>query len=204
MTTSKLRRSKKSKNITYEQCSIPYLLLRLRYKIKVVIVAFIKRAGLTRGDYMVCTATELSDYLVDKAKSENIELTPLKLQKILYYVQGWYLAFKDTPVFDEDVLAWKYGPVVKEVYNKFSPYGAQNIAISDYKPETSCEFNTDDKDIINAIWDKYKSFKPTELVTMTHLSKPWKQVFYDPNNEIIYTDLMRDYFKQYATPARNS
>lgn len=147
---------------------------------------------------MVCSATDLSDYLVGKAKAENIELTPLKLQKILYYIQGWYLGFKDKPVFDEDILAWKYGPVVREVYDKFAPFGAQNIATSTYQPQTDCTFSQDDSDLINAVWDKYKGYKPTELVAMTHLSKPWKQVFNDPNNDIIYTDLMRDYFKQYV------
>ena len=174
------------------------------HKLKLVIVALLSQAGLTEGDAMLCTATELSDYLVQKAKSEHVELTPLKLQKILYYIQGWYLAFKDKPVFDEDILAWKYGPVVSDVYYQFSYLGATDIATSDYVPDSPCTLEGSDKTLIDAIWDKYKQYSPTELVTMTHLSRPWKEVHSDPNNEIIYTDLMRDYFKQYIPDARDT
>lgn len=164
-----------------------------------VTLALKNKTRLTGGNIMVLTASELADYVVGKARSDNIQdLSPLKLQKILYYVQGWHLAFTDKPVFDENILAWRYGPVVKEIYVKFSTFGATNIAAGAYTPDPIPELDKEETQLIDAIWDKYKNRSPAELVTMTHQSKPWKEVFYHQNNDIIYTDLMRDYFKQYV------
>lgn len=50
---------------------------------------------------------------------ESLEITPLALQKILYFIQGIYLALYDVPLFDEDCYAWVHGPVYNSVYNLF-------------------------------------------------------------------------------------
>lgn len=42
---------------------------------------------------------------------DNLEfISNLKLQKLLYYEQGYHLAIFDTPLFDADIEAWMYGP----------------------------------------------------------------------------------------------
>lgn len=58
-------------------------------------------------------------------------ITNLKLQKLLYYQQGYHLAAFDTPLFDESVEAWIYGPVVPVVYDYFQPYGATSLPVCD-------------------------------------------------------------------------
>ena len=50
-------------------------------------------------------------------------ISNLKMQKLLYYAQGHFLATYKKPLFDDKIEAWKYGPVVKEVYDKFKIYG---------------------------------------------------------------------------------
>ena len=49
-------------------------------------------------------------------------MSNLKLQKMLYYEQGFHLAKFNTPLFDEEIEAWMYGPVVPAVYNHFHPH----------------------------------------------------------------------------------
>eukprot|EP00826_Nyctotherus_ovalis_P042107 TRINITY_DN4299_c0_g1_i16.p2 TRINITY_DN4299_c0_g1~~TRINITY_DN4299_c0_g1_i16.p2 ORF type:complete len:120 (+),score=6.22 TRINITY_DN4299_c0_g1_i16:161-520(+) len=55
------------------------------------------------------------------------EITNLKMQKLLYYAQGTYLALKDEKLFDEDLVAWTHGPVVKEIYYDFCQYKSGGI-----------------------------------------------------------------------------
>lgn len=50
---------------------------------------------------------------------EGNNLSKLKLQKLLYYAQGYYLALYNEALFDEEIRAWEHGPVVKEVYDHF-------------------------------------------------------------------------------------
>ena len=50
------------------------------------------------------------------------DITPLALQKALYYVQGLYYAFMGSYLFVEDCEAWVHGPVYREIYNRYSGY----------------------------------------------------------------------------------
>ena len=77
------------------------------------------------------SATDLSNYIVLEAYRRGRPITQLKLQKILYYIQGKHLALYRKPLFPEDIEAWAYGPVVREVYIKYVSYGALPL-----KPDT--------------------------------------------------------------------
>ena len=59
--------------------------------------------------------------IVDRESGSSI--TPLKLQKILYYAQGYYLAKENRPLFKEDFEAWAHGPANPGIYDKYKDYG---------------------------------------------------------------------------------
>lgn len=54
-------------------------------------------------------------------------ITNLKLQKLLYYIQGEYMAKMNTPLFNDDFLAWEHGPIIREVYDKYKQNGSYGI-----------------------------------------------------------------------------
>ena len=60
-------------------------------------------------------------------------ISNLKMQKLLYYAQGHFSALYDEPLFEERIEAWRYGPVVKNVYDRFAKY--TNLAI-DFRHST--------------------------------------------------------------------
>lgn len=70
---------------------------------------------------MTYKASDIAKKLIFKAQNDEPnggeKLTNLKLQKLLYYQQGFHLAVFGIPLFNEDVEAWMYGPVVPDVYN---------------------------------------------------------------------------------------
>ena len=116
-------------------------------------------------------------------------ISNLKLQKLLYYAQGFSLAISNEPVFRENILAWEHGPVVPEVYREFRGFGAGAIAIPD---ELDIEGLTDDqKGILNEVYEVYGQFSAWKLANMTHEEPTWAGV---ARNEVISHDSMKQYF----------
>lgn len=64
------------------------------------------------------SALDVAKYLLRYQDEQNPEITNQKLQKLLYYAQGLSLAIYGKPIFNENILAWSYGPVVRSVYDE--------------------------------------------------------------------------------------
>lgn len=62
---------------------------------------------------MAYSAVAVANAFIEKAlKGELKELTPMKLQKLLFYTQSWHLKLRGgTPLFDDLFARWKFGPV---------------------------------------------------------------------------------------------
>lgn len=77
---------------------------------------------------MVLKALDVAKYVLSLTdeKSGNT-ISNLGLQKLLYYVQGYYIACFNKPLFEENILAWDHGPVVKEVYEEYKKYKYNSI-----------------------------------------------------------------------------
>lgn len=119
-------------------------------------------------------------------------VTNLKLQKLLYYAQGFSLAIYDKPLFKEDVLAWEHGPVVREVYDAYKENSATPIA-----PKTCPSTLTKaEKELIDNVWNVYGQFSAWKLRDMTHNESPWQNT--NRNNKISNTKL-KSYFKTLVT-----
>ena len=74
------------------------------------------------------TARDVADYLIASVDAESGDnISNLKLQKLLYYAQGFSLALNGEPLFDEPLVAWAHGPVVTDLYHAFKQYGSGAI-----------------------------------------------------------------------------
>ena len=98
-------------------------------------------------------------------------ITNLKLQKLLYYSQGFYLAMNDgKPFFNDSIVAWEHGPVVCDVYHEYKKFGSQLIN----RPETKSSLSADEQRYIKRIWKVFGQFSAWKLRDMTHQENPWK------------------------------
>ncbi len=117
-------------------------------------------------------------------------ISNMKLQKLLYYTQGFSLVVFGKPLFDEDIRAWAYGPVVECVYQNYKGHGSEAI-YPDEKFDTSF-LTSEEQDLLVSVYEVYGQFSALKLMNMTHDESPWKNT---PRNEIITHDLMVAFFK---------
>lgn len=109
-----------------------------------------------------------------KSFEENINVTPMKLQKLLYFVYKDYLQRTGNQLFTERFETWQYGPVLSSVYTEFCSFRAGRITKLAKNADGSAIFISDDgaPDImhsINAVWNKYKGMNGIQLSNITHL-----------------------------------
>lgn len=144
-----------------------------------------------------CTAMQAAEELIRLADIDSVSggdlMTNLKLQKLLYYEQGFHLATFGKPLFPEPVEAWIYGPAVPPVYEKYRPFG-QNALPS---PENGKEFPLKDAELqlFNEVYETYKDYSAIGLMKMTHEESPWKKAAVHNRGAIISTDEMKNFFK---------
>lgn len=98
-------------------------------------------------------------------------LSNLKLQKLLYYAQGLHLSLYHKPLFQEDILAWQYGPVVPEVYREYRDYRG---AIPVPENFSNDYLQKEEFDLIQEVYQVFGQFSAFKLVEMTHNEPPWK------------------------------
>lgn len=103
------------------------------------------------------------------------DITPLALQKILYYAQAFYYALFGTELFSDSCQAWAHGPVFPEVYHKYKIYGFNPIeaSITDLEEETS-ELTNREVQFLDAIISAFSYYSGGTLEKMTHSEFPWQ------------------------------
>ena len=119
---------------------------------------------------MIYSALNIAKYVVTFCFKRGNPISNLQLQKILYYIQGYSLALRDEEAFDEEIVAWQYGPVIKAVYDFFSIYAAMPI-------ENSFRIEIEDQEfekMIRVIALDKMNIPVWKLVEQTHNEAPWK------------------------------
>jgi len=113
----------------------------------------------------------ISEYFLNKIDPEAGEsITPLKLQKLVYYAQAWSLSFNKS-LFEEDFQAWVHGPVIPSLYVHFKEYGSSNIP-KVYSFDSSV-FDQEEINILDLVWSVYGKYDAKYLERLTHTEKPW-------------------------------
>ena len=129
-------------------------------------------------------------------------ITNLKLQKLLYYAQGLYLAIYNEPLFSENIEAWPHGPAVRVVHNIYSFIKGVPIKINITKQDenviTKIEEDNKANSIVNLTYNNFAIYTAWQLRNMTHEdNSPWdltqknKGIF-----SIIDNEEIKEYFKK--------
>ncbi len=121
---------------------------------------------------------DIAKYFLYRARLDGELVSPLKMQKLIYYAYAWTLVKNKKKLFKENIEAWPNGPVVRTLYVDLKKYGSSPIG---------SEFIEDEEEIIkfkksitkevantlDEVYEKYIVRSPFELVMMTHNERPW-------------------------------
>ena len=131
------------------------------------------------------------------------EVTPLTLQKLLYYIQGNYAAIYDKPLFDAPCEAWVHGPVYRNVYNLFRDFKYNPIDDDRFVPlkERALPLTPEAKEVVDRVLDTFGMYSGKVLESITHKEAPWldarKGFLPDETSHAeISLDAMKSYFKK--------
>ncbi|MDP3588931.1 MAG: DUF4065 domain-containing protein, partial [Methylobacter sp.] len=118
---------------------------------------------------------DLCDYIIIKSNEAGSSLSNLKLQKLAYYADAWYLAFFGEKLVDCDFEAWIHGPVSRELYNRFAPNKSlySDITIEDSRQNFDIVSIGDNVEHIDKILEAYGKFSGAQLEEMAHREEPW-------------------------------
>jgi uncharacterized phage-associated protein len=138
------------------------------------------------------SAFDVAHYFLAKANSEGDLITHLKMQKLLYYAQAWYLVNHDKPLFKEQICPWNLGPVIPEIYHAFKKFSASPIIYEATGNEESL-FTEDEKNYLDEFYSFFIKFAAHELVNMSHNEPPWKKAFQNKDDGISI-DVMKQFY----------
>lgn len=133
------------------------------------------------------------------------EVTPLALQKMLYFIQGIYMVLFGVELFSEDCEAWAHGPVFRDVYDVFKNFKYNPIDDTRFSmfQNRFSELSDNVKQVINLVVESFGMYSGKTLERITHGEAPWKDARAnclpdEPSNEVISKEAIRKYFSEVA------
>jgi uncharacterized phage-associated protein len=138
---------------------------------------------------MLYSPKSIANYFLDLAKASGQPISPMKLQKLVYYAHGWYVGYTGNPLIDEAVEAWQYGPVIPSLYHDFKRFGSGAIEGKAYEykdgqmREAPVPSDISVRRFLENVWQSYGQFTGVRLSEMTHApGGPWDQTWQTANN----------------------
>lgn len=126
------------------------------------------------------------------------ELTQARAMKLLYYIQAASLVVTGKRMFNNNIVAWKYGPVVEEVHKKY--LGQRGIVgeitdqdIRDYKELQHHYYSAS---ILNNIYNMCGHRSAYDLMRQIQSEKPWQET---KQSQVIDDQKIKDYYKNIFT-----
>lgn len=144
---------------------------------------------------MTYSVNDIANKIILQTDAEKGDIiSNLKLQKLLYYMQGYHLAFFNEKLFEDDLEAWTYGPVVPDVYHRFKENRSYGIEL-DSKEYQEIQLAPEEEDMFTQVMTEYGKFSAIKLMEMTHRETPWKEANDSPD-KIINSETMKNFFSK--------
>lgn len=137
---------------------------------------------------------DVAEYVITYSEDKDYGISNLKLQKILYLIQAYFLMQTKKPCFSEEIEAWDFGPVIPEVYRRYKQFGSTDIQVRCLNLEkVQKRFRKEDRKRIDAVIDKFADFSTANLTILTQNQAPWNEAF-DRKEKVIRCEDILKYF----------
>lgn len=160
---------------------------------------------------------DVARYLGLSLLSKGLSVSPLKLQKMLYYTQSWYMVFfgRENTLFEDNPQAWVNGPVYPVIYYEYKDkvedmcahlhakeFGCKDDALAKEAKQLAQRMNLSEDEIqcIDSVVMLYGSKSQNQLIFLTHAESPWADQRkglspFDYSQREISLDAMYNYYK---------
>lgn len=108
-------------------------------------------------------------HIIEYCNKKNYRISNLRLQKILYFSQKYFIRFCGRKLFHENIEAWAFGPVIPAAYSEYKHFGAGEIIWDDKKGDIKSK----DAMILNSIVDSLSKYTDTQLLYIVCKEEPW-------------------------------
>lgn len=132
---------------------------------------------------MAFSPAHISNNILKRSFKDSVEVSPMKLQKLLYFVASEYSKEKHKPLLSEPLRAWQYGPVVRSVYDEFRSFGASPIR-NFAKDATGKAYRIDERKnpalakALDRVWKNASDLSAVQLSRITHLpASAWSKAY---------------------------
>lgn len=147
----------------------------------------------------------VADAILRIAKAKGKSLTPMQLVKLVYIAHGWSLALRNRDLFANRIEAWKYGPVIPDLYRATKQYGRNPMPLELIGNEENFPVSPDDKKFLEEVYDVYSHLDGIQLSYLTHQAgTPWSQVYHPEINANITDDMIRSHYQELLSERRKS
>lgn len=150
------------------------------------------------------SALDVAKYLIGLAQGDKntiYKFDNLRLQKLLYYAWGNYWYQNRQELFSDNIEAWPFGPVVRDVYieyyNELDPKCELNIGCEDFE-EIKNKLCENIKKFLEHFYEIYKKEDTWDLVDATHRERPWVETYKENTKEVIDRTILRNFFENEA------
>jgi uncharacterized phage-associated protein len=134
-----------------------YKSFKINRKVYDIIARRLEFKNILRRFVMSYSVATVANAFIDIVANNGFYLTNLKLQKLVYFAHGWYLAFTDTPLIDDEVQSWKYGPVIQSLHYELKHYGSGHIT-KKIPTDKNIVYESEDWNFLCSVYHKYSIF----------------------------------------------
>lgn len=160
----------------------------------------------------------VANYFIDRAAAGGAQLTPMAVQKLVFFAHGWHLAVRGVPLVREPVQVWRWGPVFGSLYREFAEFGSKPITrkARDFEMTENGNVQVIEPQIEDAtgwtqrfldqVWNQYGRYTGVQLSNLTHEpGTPWRQIADQfpagiPRGCTIPEPLIQQYFTSQMAP----
>lgn len=168
------------------------------------------------SDVRMVNISDAAKYVGLSLLVKGYSVSPLKLQKILYYAQAWHMVFfgRKNTLFPDVPQAWVNGPVYPSIYNEYKDkvpgmcahLDARSFGETDERAGLEAiahklDLTARQVELLESVINLYGSKKQNQLILFTHSEKPWTEKReglqpYEKSNEELSLDTMYSYYKE--------
>ncbi|AZQ44102.1 Panacea domain-containing protein [Nonlabens ponticola] len=160
--------------------------------------------SIERKELALIDSNNLVDYILVRGGA----MSHLKIQKILFYIQAYHLAYFDVPIIEDEFQAWVHGPVSRKIYNSARDLSILHTELKFVLDEGELDpaiivndtLTASQMEVVNDVIDELKELSGLQLENMTHSEEPWiyARRGYDAGQRcevVIPNECIRDYYK---------